>query len=91
MIGATVPRLYTHELRPLTEETSLGYACIEYARTVLGKNLYPWQEWALIHALEIVGDLGGRWSFRYRTVLFMVSRQNGKTVLSEVIASFFAG
>lgn len=89
MTGITVPRLYTQELRPLTEETSLGYACIEYASTVLGKTLYPWQEWALIHALEIVGNLGGTWSFRYRTVLFMVSRQNGKTVLSEVIASFF--
>lgn len=89
MIGKTIPRLYTRELRDLTESTSLGYACIEYAKTVLEKELYPWQEWALIHALEIVGDLNGRWSFRYRTVLFMVSRQNGKTVLSEVIASFF--
>ena len=89
MKGVTVPRQYTRELRELTERTSLGFACIEYAQTVLGKTLYPWQEWALIHALEIVGDLGGSWSFRFRTVLFMVSRQNGKTVLSEVIASFF--
>lgn len=89
MTGITEPRVYTRPLRELTEDTSLGYACIEYARTVLGKELYPWQAWALIHALEIVGDLGGSWSFRFRTVLFMVSRQNGKTVLSEVIASFF--
>ena len=89
MKGITEPRLYTHELRPLTEETSLGFACIEYARTVLRKTLYPWQEWALIHALEIVGDLSAAWHFRFRTVLFLISRQNGKTVLSEVIASFF--
>lgn len=89
MKGITEPRLYTHELRPLTEETTLGYACIEYANSVLQKTLYPWQEWALIHSLEIVGDLGGDWRFRYRTVLFMISRQNGKTVLSEIIASFF--
>lgn len=89
MNGKTEPRLWTRELRSLTEATTLGYACIEYARTVLGKTLYPWQEWALIHALEIVGDLGSRWSFRFRIVLFMVSRQNGKTVLSEIIASFF--
>lgn len=89
MKGITEPRLYTHELRPLTEETSLGFACIEYARTVLRKTLYPWQEWALIHALEIVGDLDAAWHFRFRTVLFLISRQNGKTVLSEVIASFF--
>ena len=89
MKGITEPRLYTHELRPLTEGTSLGFACIEYARTVLRKTLYPWQEWALIHALEITGDLDAAWHFRFRTVLFLISRQNGKTVLSEVIASFF--
>lgn len=89
MKGITEPRLYTRELRPLTEETTLGFACIEYAKTVLRKTLYPWQEWALIHSLEIVGDLSGEWHFRYRAVLFLISRQNGKTVLSEVIASFF--
>jgi len=88
-MGVTVPRIYTPERRELTEKTSLGFACIEYAKTVLGKKLYPWQEWALIHSLEIVGELGGDWHFRFRTVLFLISRQNGKTVLSEVIASFF--
>ena len=89
MMGKTTPRIYTPELRELTEQTSLGFACIEYAETVLGKSLYPWQKWALIHLLEIVGDLGKSWSFRFRTVVIMVSRQCGKTVLSEVIASFF--
>ena len=89
MMGVTKPRLYTPELRKLTKKTSLGFMCIEYASDVLGKKLYPWQEWALIHALEIVGDLSGDWHFRFRTVLFLISRQNGKTVLSEVIASFF--
>lgn len=89
MMGYTQPRIFTPPLRELTEETSLGYAAIEYANTVLGKSLYPWQEWALIHALEITGNLDTKWSFRYRTILFLISRQNGKTVLSEVIASFF--
>ena len=88
MTGKTEPRLYTKELRPLTEETSLGYACIEYATKILRKKLYPFQEWALIHALEIEGSLDGEWRFRYRIILFMIARQNGKTVLSEVIASF---
>lgn len=88
-MGVTTPRVYTHELRKLTEKTSLGFLCIEYAKDVLRKQLYPWQEWALIHSLEIIGDLDGDWQFRYRTVLFLISRQNGKTVLSEVIASFF--
>ena len=89
MMGKTEPRIWTPPLRELTPDTSLGFACVEYARTVLRKNLYPWQEWALIHALEITGDLGADWLFRFRTILFLISRQNGKTVLSEVIASFF--
>lgn len=89
MMGKTEPRIYTPPLRELMPETSLGFACVEYARTILKKELYPWQEWALIHSLEIVGELGNDWRFRFRTVLFLISRQNGKTVLSEVIASFF--
>lgn len=89
MKGVTEARVYTPELVELTPETSLGFAAIEYAKTVLGKTLYPWQEWALIHALEIAGDLETGWKFRFRTILFLISRQNGKTVLSEVLASFF--
>ena len=89
MKGKTEPRLYTEPLRELTEETSLGFLCIEYAETVLGEELYPWQKWALIHALEIVGNLPDAWRFRFRIVLFMIARQNGKTKLSYIIASFF--
>lgn len=89
MKGTTEARIYTRPLRELTPDTSLGFAAIEYARTVLCKNLYPWQEWALIHSLEIKGALTGTWRFRFRTILFLISRQNGKTVLSEVLASFF--
>ena len=87
--GVTEARLFTKPLRKLTPSTSLGFAAIEYAKTVLQKDLYPWQEWCLIHALEITGSLKTEWRFRFRTVLIEVSRQNGKTVLSEVIASFF--
>ena len=89
MKGKTEPRLWTAPLRELTPDTSLGFAATEYATKILGMELYPWQEWALKHALEIEGDLLGEWRFRFRTVFFMVSRQNGKTELSKVIASFF--
>lgn len=89
MMGKTTPRLWTPPLRELNEDTSLGFATIEYAETVLRKDLYPWQKWALVHMLEITGELGRSWHFRFRTVLIMVSRQCGKTVLSEVLASFF--
>jgi len=89
MLGYTEPRIYTPPLRDLTEETSLGFMCIEYMTKVLGKKLYPWQEWSLIHALEITGDIRRSWRFRFRTILIEVARQNGKTVDSEGIASFF--
>ena len=89
LTGKTEPRIYTPPLRELTPETSLGFAAIEYAKTVLKQDLYPWQEWDLIHMLEIVGELGESWRFRFRVVLNLVSRQCGKTVLSKVIASFF--
>lgn len=89
MMGKTEARIFTPPLRELTPETSLGFACIEYATEVLRKKLYPWQKWVLVHMMEIIGDLNGEWRFRFRTVLILISRQNGKTVLSEVIASFF--
>lgn len=89
MKGVTAPRIYTKPLRKLTPKTSLGYAAIEYANSVLGMQLYPWQEWALIHMLEIVGSLKKEWRFRFRIIVLMVGRQNGKTALSKVIASFF--
>ena len=89
MKGKTEPRIFTPPLRKLTKETSLGFAAIEYAKTILNMELYPWQEWALIHALEITGSLDGDWLFRFRSILFMVSRQQGKTELSKIIASFF--
>lgn len=90
-MGKEIPRIYTPPLRELSVETSLGYAAISYAEDILGMELYPWQRWALIHSLEVTGDLKkpGAWRFRFRTVFFMLSRQNGKTELSKVIASFF--
>jgi hypothetical protein len=53
---------------------------VRFAREVLGIEPIPWQRWLLIHALEKRGD--GR--FRFRTVLILVARQNGKTTLVEV-------
>ena len=89
MMGCTEARIFTPPLRELTRDTSIGFDAIDYARDVLGKKLYPWQEWVLIHMMEIIGSTDSEWKFRFRTVLIEVSRQNGKTVLSEVIASFF--
>jgi len=68
----------------LTRRTSLGFDAAEFAADVLGIELIPWQRWLLIHALELRPD--GRW--RFRTVLVLVSRQNGKT-LTVLIKNLF--
>lgn len=80
--GATTPRLWTRPLRELTPETSHGFHVIEFAARFLGIKLRPWQRWLLIHALELLDD--GR--YRYRKVVIIVGRQNGKTKLIEVLA-----
>lgn len=81
-LGATEPRLSTEPLRTLTPETSLGFEFIDFSQLVVGIELLPWQRWWAIHAFELNED--GR--FRFRTVLTMVARQNGKTILMRLVA-----
>lgn len=73
--------MFTPPLRPLTPETTAGFECIEFARDVLEIELLPWQRWLLIHALELLPD----GSFRFRTVVLLVARQNGKSTLMQVL------
>lgn len=80
LLGVETPRLWTPPLRPLTPATSAGFACITFAETVLGVRLMPWQKWLLIHALELNPD----GTFRFRKVLVLVARQNGKTTVMSV-------
>lgn len=96
--GCETPRIFTPPLRELTTETSLGFMMIDFASEVLGIDLFPWQRWLLIHAFE----LDPKWTiqtmdqrgpldplFRFRKVIILVARQNGKTVVSQVVALFF--
>lgn len=85
MIGSTEPRVYTPPLRMLTRETSLGFALSDFCKYILKQPLLPWQEWLAIHALELRPDGG----FRFRTVVALVGRQNGKTLLTKALALFF--
>ena len=85
--GKTVPRVWTPPLKELTKETTLGYAFIDFCE-MLGINLLPWQEWLAIHALEIVYE-GESWRFRFRYVLVLISRQNGKTFFEVLLNIFF--
>lgn len=83
--GSEVPRVFTPPLRELTPATTAGFAVIEFAAEVLGITLLPWQKWLLIHALEMLDD----GTFRFRTVLVLVARQNGKSTLAQVLSLFF--
>jgi phage terminase large subunit-like protein len=82
LLGRTEPRIFTPPLRELTPQTSRGYEAITFAEDVVGITLHPWQKWLLIHALELLPDS----SYRFRTVLVLVARQNGKTTLVQVLA-----
>lgn len=85
VLGNSVPRLWTPPLRELTPETSLGYDVIEFARDDLGAPLDPWQEWTVIHGFELLPD--GR--MRFRKLLILVARQNGKTHLCCVLSLYW--
>ncbi|MBF4625537.1 terminase [Clavibacter sp. VKM Ac-2872] len=58
---------------------------IEFARVWLGVELRPWQKWLLIAALELLVD----GTYRYRKIIVIVGRQNGKTKLIEVLAAWW--
>jgi len=87
--GRTEPRIFTEPLRELTEETSLGFAFCEWCAEVCHMELVPWQRWLAIHGLEIVGDFDTGWAFRFRTVVVLIARQNGKSLFAELLALFF--
>lgn len=96
VLGSTTPRLWTRPLITgapgpcgcgcaLTPATSYGFAVIEFARDVLATPLDPWEAWLAIHAGELLPD--GR--PRFRTVLVIVARQQGKTFLLQVLTLFW--
>ena len=85
--GKEVPRIWTKPLRKLTRATSLGFAFNDFCEA-LGVELVPWQKWLAIHLLEIITE-GEQWRFRYRYVVILISRQNGKTFFEVLLNIFF--
>jgi hypothetical protein len=97
VMGSTTPRLAPAPLVSgapgdcpcgacaLTPETSYGFEIIDFARDVLGTPLDPWQEYLVVHAGELLPD--GR--PRFKKVLVIVSRQQGKTFLLMVMTLFW--
>lgn len=82
LFGHEVPAVFTPPLRKLTPKTSHGFEAIDFAENVLGVELYPWQKWVLIHALELKPN--GK--FRFRTIILLVARQNGKSRLLQILS-----
>lgn len=83
-LGRATPRLWTPPLRELTPDTSYGFEVIDFAEEI-GHPLLPWQRFAVIHGGELLPD--GR--PRFRIVLLLVSRQNGKTELPVVLSVYW--
>jgi hypothetical protein len=84
LLGRTEPRVWTAPLRELTPETSYGFEVIDFAKEI-DHPLLPWQEFAVIHGGELLPD--GR--PRFRIVLLLVGRQNGKTELPVVLSVYW--
>jgi phage terminase large subunit-like protein len=82
LFGAELPRVWTPPARELTPQTTRGFEVIEFAESVLGLTLFPWQKWLFIHALELNEDR----SYRFETVVVEVARQNGKTLCMKVLS-----
>ena len=80
VLGIVEARLHPEPLRPLNRYTSRGYEVIDFAETI-GSPLLPWQQWVVKRALEIGTD--GR--YRFRVILIMVGRQNGKSHLQRIV------
>lgn len=97
LLGSTLPRLWTPPLITeggpggcpcgcaLTPLTSFGFDLIDFARDAIGMPFDPWQQFLAIHIGELLPD--GRPRFRY--VLVLVARQNGKTTFGDVLILFW--
>jgi hypothetical protein len=96
ILGSTLPRRWTPPLVTgppggcpcgcaLTDETSYGFDVIDFARDVVRLPLDEWEQLAAIHAGELLPD--GR--PRFRVMLILVARQNGKTTLAKVLILYW--
>lgn len=97
VFGRPIPRIFTPPLVPpgpsecpcgvcgLDRTNSDGFDFIDFNRDILASPLDEWQKFVSIHGLELLPD--GRPRFRH--VLVMVGRQNGKTEIPVRLALFW--
>jgi hypothetical protein len=69
----------------LSPESSLGFNVIDFACNILRFPPDPWQRWLLIHAMEI----GPNGRPRFRKIIVLVARQNGKTQLLVILSLYW--
>lgn len=62
----------------------MGFDVIEFAEQDLGVTLHPYQKWLYIHALELLPD----GNFRFRTIIVLIARQNGKTTWWKILVLY---
>lgn len=89
VLGHTEPRLATPPDRDdlfTNPAASYGHGVVAFARDIMGTPLDPWEEVAVIRAGELKAD--GR-TPRWRKVLIIVGRQNGKTFLTRVLTMYW--
>lgn len=79
LIGSTIPRVMTPKLTGKSHGPAFAEFCVK-----VGYPLMPWQEYCANDFLTI-DDEG---NFKKRTVMLMVSRQNGKTTLAALLILF---
>jgi hypothetical protein len=84
--GSTTPRIWTPPLvDELTPETTMGFKWTRWATEALKRPPDPWQRWLWMHAGELLPD--GR--PRFRIVLVIVARQNGKTETPVILSTYW--
>jgi hypothetical protein len=83
--GRTAPRIWTRPLRPLTRDATQGYEFAEWCDE-RAYTLDRWEFWLAIHALELLPD--GR--PRFRRVVVIVARQNGKSLFVKLLILWWA-
>lgn len=66
----------------LSPETTFGFSVIRFAMNTVRMPLDPWQRWLVIHG----GELGPDGAPRFRELLILVARQNGKSFLLVILA-----
>ena len=85
VLGSTTPRLWTPPLRDLTPATSYGFDVIEFSTDVLEHPPDEWQSWLLVHGCELLPS----GLPRFRKVLVLAARQNGKTEVPVILTLYW--